>query len=133
MAQKPIELILMRQLASLLATPVFLVDQSGVLVFYNEAAEGILGRRFDETGEMPAAEWSTAFAQTDDDGRPIAPEALPLMTALRESRPDHGRFTIRGLDGVRRRIEATAFPLLGGSGASVGAVVIFCEAGKSCA
>jgi hypothetical protein len=31
----PVELILMRQLASYLATPIFLVDADGTLVFYN--------------------------------------------------------------------------------------------------
>src|SRR6516164_7865986 len=104
MAQKAIELILMRQLASHLATPVFIVDQGGALVFFNEPAERILGRRFDETGEMAASEWSTAFAQSDDEGRPIAPEGLPLVTALRDRRPSHARFWIRGLDAVRRCI-----------------------------
>ena len=54
MAQKPIELILMRQLASSLVMPIFLVDTSGTLVYYNEPAEQILGVRFDEIGEMPA-------------------------------------------------------------------------------
>src|SRR4029453_4991519 len=57
-AQKPIELILARQLATHLAMPIFLVDADGTLVFFNEPAERILGRRFDETGEMPAAAWS---------------------------------------------------------------------------
>ena len=42
MAQKDIELILTRQLASYLATPVFIVDAIGTLVFYNEPAEVIL-------------------------------------------------------------------------------------------
>lgn len=59
MAQKPIEVILTRQLASSLAMPIFLVDEDGVLVFYNEPAERVLGMRFEETGEMPANEWAT--------------------------------------------------------------------------
>ena len=59
MAQKAVELILMRQLASCLAVPVFLVDPEGTLLYYNEPAERLLGRRYDETGEMPASEWGT--------------------------------------------------------------------------
>ena len=55
MSQKPIELILMRQLASTLAMPIFLVDADGTLAFYNEPAERVLGMRFEETGEMPGA------------------------------------------------------------------------------
>ena len=46
MAQHAIELILMRQLAGGLATPVFLVDPDGDLLFYNEPAEAILGCRY---------------------------------------------------------------------------------------
>src|SRR5215831_7018723 len=113
MAQKPIELILIRQLASTLAMPIFLVDADGTLVFYNEPAERVLGRRFEETGEMPPTEWATTWAPTDEDGRPLAPERLPLTIAVAERRPAHGTFWIRGLDNVRRRIEAMAFPLLG--------------------
>jgi PAS domain-containing protein len=127
MAQYPVELILTRQLASQLAMPVFIVDADGTLVFYNEAAEGILGRRFEETGAMVALEWAEAFTPRDDAGRPLAPESVPLMIAVREQRPSHADFHIRGLDGVDRRIEATAFPLIGLAGRLVGAVVVFWE------
>ena len=67
MAQKAIELILMRQLASSLAMPIFLVDASGNLLFYNEPAEQLLGSRFDETGEMSMKEWSSLFAPIGED------------------------------------------------------------------
>ena len=55
MAQ-PIQIILMRQLAGYLSVPLFLVGPNGDLLFYNEPAEAILGRRFDETGAMSAKE-----------------------------------------------------------------------------
>jgi PAS domain-containing protein len=126
-AQYPIELILTRQLASQLAMPVFIVDAEGTLVFYNEAAEAILGRRFEETGAMTADEWARAFTPRHATGEPLAPEALPLMIALREERPAHADFHIRGLDAVDRSIEATAFPLISLSGRRVGAVVVFWE------
>ena len=128
MAQKPIELILMRQLASCLATSIFVVDAEGTLVFYNEPAERVLGRRFEETGEMPPTEWATVWAPTDEDGQPLPPERLPLTIAVAERRPAHVAFWIRGLDHVRRRIEAMAFPLLGSGDRPLGAVVIFWEA-----
>ena len=85
MAQKAVELILMRQLASYLAVPIFLVDPEGNLLYYNEPAERLLGRRYDETGEMPLAEWSTVFTPTAEDGSPIVtlPPALRRM-ALRQ-------------------------------------------------
>ena len=56
MAQ-PIQIILMKQLAGYLSVPLFLVGPNGDLLFYNEPAEAILGRRFDETGAMSAKEW----------------------------------------------------------------------------
>jgi len=126
-AQKGIELILARQLASYLAMPIFIVDAAGTLVYYNEPAERILGRRFDETGEMLAAEWATVFVPTDDAGQPIPPERVPLMIAHAERRPAHVHFWIRGLDHVARRIEATALPLVGSGGRYVGALAAFWE------
>ena len=127
MTQKPVEMILMRQLASTLATPAFIVDADGTLVFYNEPAEAVLGMRFEESGEMPASEWSTRWAQTDADGRKLPPERLPLMEALTERRPAYGAFFIRAPDGQRRHIEVTAFPLLRAGDDVLGAVALFWE------
>jgi PAS domain-containing protein len=127
MAQREIEVILMRQLADCLAMPIFVVDGNGTLVFYNEPAEKILGRRFDETGELPAGEWSSAFTPTDEQGTPLQPEQLPLMIALSQRRPAHSSFWIRGWDNVRRRIQVTAFPLIGRAGRFLGAVALFWE------
>src|SRR5882724_11887198 len=128
MSQKPIELILMRQLAGSLAMPIFLVDADGTLVFYNEPAERVLGMRFEETGEMPANEWATEWLPTRADGTPIAPAELPLMVAIAEGRPAHGAFVIRGLDGRRRHIEVTAIPLIRPGHQVVGAAAFFWEA-----
>jgi PAS domain-containing protein len=127
MGQKPVELILMRQLASYLAMPVFLVDTRGTLVFYNEPAEELLGRRYEETGDMALEEWSTVFTPTTEDGSRLSPEKLPLLIALHKRRAAHRAFRIRGLDGATRRIQATAFPLDGQGGRHLGAVAIFWE------
>ena len=127
MAQKDIEMILMRQLASCLATPIFLVDPKGNLVFYNEHAEPILGRRYDETGPMPVEIWSAMFHPVDEKDRAMAASELPLLVAMKYHRPAHKKFWIRGLDGVRRQIEVTAFPLIGQSMELVGAVSMFAE------
>ncbi len=127
MAQKAVELILMRQLASYLAVPIFLVDPDGNLLYYNEPAERLLGRRYDETGEMPAAEWATAFAPAAEDGSPLPPEELALSIALQKWHPAHRALLIRGLDGVARRIAVTAFPLEGQGRRRLGAVAIFWE------
>jgi PAS domain S-box-containing protein len=127
MAQKAVELILMRQLASYLAVPIFLVDPDGNLLYYNEPAERLLGFRYDETGEMPLAQWSTAFAPATPEGVPVPPEDVPLAIAVRKRRAVHRELRIAGLDGVVRRIAVTAFPLEGQGGRYLGAVAIFWE------
>lgn len=127
MPQIDIELILTRQLASCLAMPVFLVDPVGNLVYYNEHAEKILGRRFEETGPMPVSEWSTVFRPLEEDETPIPPEGLPLVIALSQQRPSHKRFWIRGLDGRKRQIELTALPIIGQRSQLAGAASIFWE------
>lgn len=129
MAQKELEVILARHLASYLALPIFIVDPDGTLVFYNEPAEAILGRRFAETGEMRVREWATLFTPTDASGAMLPPDALPLVIALNERHPAHADFWISGLDGARRHIEVTAFPLIGRHSRFLGAIALFWELG----
>ena len=74
----PVEIILARQLAGYLAVPVFVVSPEGDLLFYNEPAEKILGTRFEETGKMALAEWSTMLEPADEEGKPLPPEKLPV-------------------------------------------------------
>jgi PAS domain-containing protein len=123
----PIEVILLRELADHLATPIFIVDVGGDLLFYNEPAERLLGSRFDETGMMPFEEWATVFNPTDVHGAPMAPEELPLAIALHKREPAQGHFWIRGLDDVRRELIVTAIPLKGQWGDHLGACAIFWE------
>jgi hypothetical protein len=103
------------------------VDHEGTLVYFNEAAEPVLGRTYAETGELRAGEWATEWSPTDDDGRPIPLEDLPLGVAFREGRASHLPFRIVGGDRVARAIEATAFPLLIRENEIVGAIAVFWE------
>jgi PAS domain-containing protein len=130
MSHQEIEVILARHLAECLAMPVFIVSPNGDLIFYNEPAEMVLGLSYNETGMMPAQEWSTIFNPVDHDGNPLPPEELPLVIALTEKHPVHKRFGIHGKDGVMRMIEVTAFPLIGQADRFVGAVAIFWESSK---
>ena len=125
MAQRPIELILLRQLASYLATAMFLVDDAGTLLYYNEAAEPLLGRRFEDTAEMARDAWLAAFAPHELDGRPLTESTNPLLASLVERHERHSTLMIRGLDGAERRLEVTAIPLEGQAGRLLGAVAIF--------
>jgi PAS domain-containing protein len=126
-AQREVEVILLRQLASELATPVVIVDAQGDLLYFNEAAEAIVGRRFEDTGEIRRDEWSARFQPTLVDGAPIKPEEQLLAETVDQHRPIHGRFWMRGLDGVRRLVEGTSLPLVGQNGRQLGAFAFFWE------
>ncbi len=125
--QREVEIILMRQLASYLAMPIFIVDPAGNLLFYNEPAEALLGCRFEETGELPAGQWGNLFKPTDHAGNALDGDELPLVVALRTRHPAHRDFWIVGLDGQRRHLKVTAFPLVGQASRFLGAVALFWE------
>ena len=127
MAQKEIELILMRQCASYLAMPIFVAGSDENLLYYNEPAEALLGRRLEEVGEMPLEELPTMFRLTAEDGSPLPLDAFPLGIALRQRQPNHRRVRYQALDGTWRMVDVTAFPLEGQGGRYLGAVAIFWE------
>ena len=120
-------LILARELASQLATAVFIADADGDLVFYNEAAEGILGRAFAEAGSISAEEWTSLYKIEDLDGAALPLERNPGWIALAERRPAHARLRIVGLDGVGRRLSVTALPLFSKPTEVVGMLAVFWE------
>ena len=124
---KPIQLILARQLASSLATPILIVDTEGTLIFYNEAAETILDQRFDETGEMSADAWSGLFAVADEARKPVAAEDRPTMMALSERKPFSRTVWMRCGHREWLHVNITAFPLIGQEGQFLGAQMIFWE------
>jgi PAS domain-containing protein len=123
----PIELILARQVASYLALPILLTDASGDTFFYNEPAEQLLGLPFDAVDQLSLADRARALTLRDESGTTIPFEDLPLVRALRSGRPDYRRLILRGLDGIDRAIEATAFPLTRSDGTRIGGVAIFWE------
>jgi PAS domain-containing protein len=115
--QRPLELILARNLLSTLSTPAFLVNQPGDIVFYNEAAGALLGRRFEESGTMTAQDWLDAFGPFDDDGNAIPLEQQPLTQALRRNMPGHSRHRIRSLaGGGEHLVEVSGVPVIGNDG-----------------
>jgi PAS domain-containing protein len=122
--QRPLELILARNLMSALSTPAFLVDEGGVLVFYNEAAGILLGKRFEELGTVGPEEWGSMFGPFDESGEPLPYDDLPLVKAVRNGRPAHAEFTVRSIDGHSHQVEASAFPILTPHG-SQGAIAVF--------
>jgi PAS domain-containing protein len=124
MPQYDVELILARQLAGGLAVPVLLVDERGDTVFFNEPAEVLFGRRFDEFDALPFEARTALLAPRHHDGEPLPADELPGMRAMRDRRPAHAAFHINGLDGILRPVESTAIPLESARGHVLGAFVV---------
>jgi PAS domain-containing protein len=123
--QKHLVLILAREFASNLAQPTLIVDDEGILVFFNEAAEEIFQRTFVETGEVPFEEWSSGFDPRTPDGEPMPLERRPTGIAMHERRAAHERIRITSVDGVEREVASTAFPLFAHADEFVGTMAIF--------
>jgi PAS domain-containing protein len=124
---KSLPLILARELASNLATPMFLIDASGMLVFYNDAAALLLGKRFAEIGEITGMEFGAALALETLDGQPLRRRDSPAGVAFFEHRPAHSAVLASTYDGARRAYQATAYPLFGTSGEMDGVIAVFWE------
>jgi PAS domain-containing protein len=123
--QKHLVLILAREFASNLATPTLIADDEGTLVFYNEAAEEVVGLPFAEAGEIALEEWSARFSPRTLESEPVPPEKLATQVALNHRRAAHERYLITSADGLERDVAVTAFPLLAQADEFVGIVAIF--------
>lgn len=122
---KPLPLILARELASNLATPMSLIDARGVLVFYNDAAALLIGKPFAEMGEMPGEEFAEVLHMRTPDGQPLRRRDMPAGIALFERRPAHMVIAATGYDGVQRVVHNTAYPLFGTTSEMHGVVSVF--------
>ena len=125
MSNNQIEIILSRQLADCLSIPVFIIDPEGNLLFYNEHAEDLLGLRYEETGRMSLAEWSSIFQPKDEFGNTLPPDKLPLVQTLQNQYPAHGDIWIESIKGDRSHISITSYPVIGRPNRFLGAVAIF--------
>jgi PAS domain-containing protein len=118
-------LILAREFASNLSTPTLVTDERGYLVFFNEAAEAVVGKRFSEVGEVPLDDWLAGFRPRTVASEPLPREHRPTRIALEERRVAHLRYLVTSADGVDREIEVTAFPLFAQTDELVGIVALF--------
>jgi PAS domain-containing protein len=122
-------LILARNLLSSLSTPAFLADRTNDIIFYNEAAGALLGRRFEESGAMSAERWLNDFGPLDECGEPIPLQEQPVPIGLRANRAVHARHRIRSLGGALHDVEVSGVPLIGTDGFH-GAMVFFWDAAE---
>ena len=64
---------------------------------------------------------------TDPDGTPVRRGETPAGVAFFQRRPSHRAFFATGYDGVRRLVEATAYPLFATADELHGVVSVFWE------
>lgn len=126
-SQHPIEVILLKQWASYIAVPVWICDEGGNLIYYNEPAEDLLGLRFDEAGPINVDELAEQYAVTDLKDSPVDTEKLPIVVALRDRIPDHASLRIKDHTGQWRVIQVSAAPIEGQGGRQLGAFAMFWE------
>jgi PAS domain-containing protein len=120
---QPLELILARNLVSGIGLAAFLVDPDGVLVFFNDAAGELIGRRFEEVGQLRREEWNE-FGPFDEFGKLMPTEDLPVTIALRKGLPAHDRFRISAGADELLEVDVSALPLSSADGFK-GAIVVF--------
>lgn len=128
MGHKPIELILLRQLASRLPLPVALVDAAGALVYFNPATERLLGLDPAVFDDYPTSRFDALFDPREADGAPMKVQDMPIVVALHERRPQQKRMILHDTDGRPHTIVTTAVPLDGQGGTLLGSMSIFWEA-----
>lgn len=128
MEQKPLELILARNLITSLTTPAFLVDPNSAVLFYNEAAGGLLGVSFEQFGRKPADEWVRLVGPFGTDGEPLPIDELPTTKALRRGKAAYDQFRIRSIRGEEYDIESTVLPIVT-EGGQEGAMIFFWPTG----
>ena len=86
---KSLPLILAREFAANIATPVTVMDERGRMVFFNEPAERLVGQTYAEVGELAPHEWTRIFVVERLDGAPVRLDEMPVGIAHRERCPAH--------------------------------------------
>lgn len=123
-------LILARELAANLATPMFLIDGAGTLVYFNEAAELMLGKSYAAIGAITANEFGGMLQLAELDGSPLRRRDSPAGVAFYRREPAHRTLLATTPGGSRRPFEVTSYPLFGRVGEMHGVLTVFWEAAR---
>jgi hypothetical protein len=103
-------------------------DATGTLVYYNDAAEQMLGRTYAELGPVTADEFGTMLQLADVGGTPLRRRDSPAGVAFINREPSHRTLLATTLDGRRETFECTAYPLFGKTDQMHGVLAVFWKA-----
>jgi PAS domain-containing protein len=131
LAQGEVEIILLKQLASCLRIPISLLGRDGSVLYFNEPAESIFGRRFEESGGLGIEEWGMLLQPSDASGSPLKDEERPVIIALEDRVPAHRTIFIKSEGGRVRELEVTGLPLVGINDELIGALSLFWDPRES--
>ena len=111
-SQQPLEMILLRQLVRHLATPVWIMDAAGELVFFNEPAEVALGVEFSEIGALVDVDLTEMFTVEDLDENPLPQEEFPVFETFSSRLPASRRVRFLARDDVWRIVDVMSMPII---------------------
>lgn len=119
-----VEHILTRNLSEHLLTPVLLLDERGALIFFNEAAERIVGRPHDDLGEV-GTRWPALLHLVDDGGRDAPPERVETLRVLGAREPARHDVRLRVAEGGTESFVVWTLPMIGREGEYLGSILSF--------
>ncbi len=104
-----------------MADGVIVVDEHGRVERSNKTAIELLGP---EIETLPLEEWAQRFSITNVEGRPLAPNELPLARALRGERLRRATYIVRSAWGTERYLSTSAGPIVTAGGEEKGAAIV---------
>jgi PAS domain S-box-containing protein len=116
----------LREILDALPVALYTTDADGRIVYYNEAAVELSGRR----PQLGQDKWCVTWKLSRPDGTPLAHDECPMAVALKEKR------AVRGAEAVAERPDGSRVPfipyptpLLDGGGELAGAVNVLVDIG----
>ena len=122
MPNQEIEFILARQLSEFLSSPIAIVDHDGRMIYYNESAEFILGKKFNESGEIESREWDERIYD-ENKTNIVQMLDLPFLKVLSGRTIIEGEYWMRSFEEIEQKVRFICIPLVGMAQRELGALV----------
>ena len=122
MPNQDIEFILARQLSEFLSSPIAIVDHDGRMIYYNESAEFIIGKKFNESGEIESREWDERMYD-ENKINSIKMLDLPFLKVLSGRIIIEGEYWMRNFEEIEQKVRFICIPLVGMAQRELGALV----------